>query len=141
MSLTPSQKNRASQRDFQVKVVLAVLLILFAWILVEYTSLLYKSYQIELKKEWFIGENQRLVENNKNLEKKYEYYKTDYFFIKEAKRKLNKKEPGEKVIVITGGDEKIRSENEWEIRDNNMHKWWQYFFGDQKKTFSDEFLS
>lgn len=128
MPPTESQQRRASQKDFQLKVVFVVLTILFGWVLVEYTSLLYRSYQIEQKKQWFIDENQRLVDNNQELAKRYEYYKTDYFFRKEAKRKLNKKEPGEKVIIVTGGDERIRSENDWEIRDDNIAKWWRYFF-------------
>jgi len=81
------------------------------------------------KKQWFIEENNRLVNNNKELEKRYEYYKTDYFFRKEAKRKLNKKEPGERVFVISGGDEKIRSDNDWDIRKNTWDNWKEYLFG------------
>ncbi len=132
MKKSQSQQQRFAQKDFQYKVVLAVLLIIFAWILVEYTSLLYRSYQVEQKKQWFIEENDRLISNNQDLEKRYEYYKTDYFFRKEAKRKLNKKEPGEKVIVVTGGDERIFSENDWEIREDNIDKWKDYFFGEEE---------
>jgi cell division protein FtsB len=128
MSLQPDRKF-SSQKDFQLKVIFFVLFVVLAWILVEYTSLLYRSYQIEMKKTWFMEENERLMSNNRDLEKQYEYYKTDYFFRKEAKRKLNKKEPGEKVIIISGGDEKIRSENDWEITPNIPEKWWDYIFG------------
>lgn len=133
--MLPSSSNRTnSQKDFQLKIVLVILVIVFAGVLLEYTSLLYKSYQIELKKQWFIEENNRLALNNRELEKQYEYYKTDYFFRKEAKRKLSKKEPGEKVIIITGGDEKVRSENDWEISANIPQKWWDYFFGEVKRS-------
>jgi hypothetical protein len=85
-----------------------------------------------MKKQWFIEENERLVNSNKSLEKQYEYYKTDYFFKKEAKRKLNKKEPGEKVIIISGGDEKVGSTNDWEITSNIPEKWWDYLFGEKE---------
>lgn len=127
-SSTPLSSFRSSPRDFQSRVILAILFILCGWILVEYTSLLYKSYQLELKKQWFIEENQRLVETNHDLEKRYEYYQTDYFFRKEAKRKLNRKLPGEKVIVVTGGDERIVSSNDWTYEENLMSKWMEYLF-------------
>ncbi len=129
MALTPSQHNRRSRRDFNIRMAMAVLVIVFAWVLVEYTSLLYKRYQIELKKNWFIEENERLVNRNSDLERQYEYYKTDYFFRKEAKRKLNKKESGENIVIVTGGEEKIRSQNDWEIREDMMGKWWEFLFG------------
>ena len=127
--ISETTKSRGlSYKDFQIKVFLGVLLILFAWIMVEYTSLLYKSYQIEQKKQWFIEENTRLTNSNIELEKRYEYYKTDYFFRKEAKRKLNKKEPWDKVVIITGGDEKIASQNDWDIDQQNFEKWKEYLF-------------
>jgi len=133
-----SFSSRSSRRSFHLKVGLLVLLILFGWVLLEYSSLMYRSYQLEQKKQWFIDENERLVGNNEDLEKKYEYYKTDYFFRKEAKRKLNKKEPGEQVVIITGGDEKIRSENTWEIGGNVMQKWWDYLFGERPSVSESE---
>ena len=127
--ISETTKSRGlSYKDFQIKVFLGVLFILFAWIMVEYISLLYKSYQIEQKKQWFIEENTRLTNSNIELEKRYEYYKTDYFFRKEAKRKLNKKEPGDKVVIITGGDEKIASQNDWDIDQQNFEKWKEYLF-------------
>ncbi|MDP2690811.1 MAG: hypothetical protein Q8O95_00155 [bacterium] len=95
--------------------------------------MMYKSYQIDLKKQWFIEENVRLAQSNSDLEKQYEYYKTDYFFRKEAKRKLNKKEPGEKVLILSGGDEKVRSGNDWEIQENLITRWWEYLFGHSSK--------
>lgn len=124
------EKRFSHQKDFQLKMIFCVLFVVLAWVLLEYTSLLYRSYQIELKKQWFIEENERLINGNNELEKQYEYYKTDYFFRKEAKRKLNKKEPGEKVIIVSGGDEKIKSENDWEITANIPEKWWDYVFGE-----------
>lgn len=133
MALMPSQNTRFLHKSFRLKVVISVLLIVFAWLLVEYTSLMYKSYQIDLKKQWFIEENVRLAQSNSDLEKQYEYYKTDYFFRKEAKRKLNKKEPGEKVLILSGGDEKVRSGNDWEIQENLITRWWEYLFGHSSK--------
>ena len=134
MALLPSEYRNGSQRDFQLKVVIGVLVIVFVWILVEYTGLLYKGYQIEMKKQWFIDENKRISTTNRELEKQYEYSKTDYFFRKEAKRKLNKKEPGEKVIVVTGGDQKVQSSNDWDIGSDMLQQWWDYLFGSKKTS-------
>jgi len=114
---------------------ITVLLLIFAWLLLEYTSLMYRRFQIEQQKQWFVEENDRLVQRNKNLEKQYEYNKTDYFFRKEAKRKLNKKEPGEQIIIISGGsNQSKRSENEWEFRQDFMNRWWEYLFATQLKN-------
>jgi|CXWL01.1.fsa_nt_gi cell division protein FtsB len=128
------RENRTSQKDFQMKIVLAVMVVVFVWLVVEYTSLLYKKYQIDTKKQWFIEENDRISLTNRDLEKQYEYYKTDYFFRKEAKRKLNKKEPGEKVIVVTGGEAKMSYENDWDTSDDTLQAWWEYIFGISSKT-------
>ncbi|MDP3975322.1 MAG: hypothetical protein Q8P95_00210 [bacterium] len=129
---SPPAGKKSSIRDFQAKLVLTVLVILFVWLLVEYVSLLYKGYQIELKKQWFIEENSRLVDQNQELAKRYEYYKTDYFFRKEAKRKLNKKEPGEKVIIITGESAQIKSEAGWEFQTDMVERWQEYLFGESQ---------
>jgi len=120
-----------STKDFQLKVILVVLFLMLGWVLLEYTSLLYRSYQIEQKKNWFISENERLIRNNDELAKRYEYYKTDYFFRKEAKRKLNRKEPGEKVMIISGGDKKIISQNSWDLSEDMLSKWYDYFFNEE----------
>ncbi|MDF2379513.1 MAG: hypothetical protein P1V18_04835 [Candidatus Gracilibacteria bacterium] len=130
MSTAVAQGNHhpVSYKNFQIRVMMAVLLILSGWLFVEYTSLLYKSYQIEVKKQWFMDENQRLVETNQDLEKRYEYYQTDYFFRKEAKRKLNRKSVGEKVVIVTGGDERIISSNDWIFEEDLSSKWMQYLF-------------
>jgi len=128
-----SQIMASFRRNFQLKIILAVLLLVFAWILVEYTSLLYRSYQINLKKQWFIEENSRLADGNRDLEKQYEYYKTDYFFRKEAKRKLNKKEPGEKIVVLSGGEDTIVYEDDWDFKSKNVTSWYKYLFGQPDK--------
>lgn len=120
---------RSANRLFQIKVVLLVMLLVLGWVLLEYTSLLYKSYQIELKKQWFIQENNRLLDTNSELEKRYEYYQTDYFFQKEAKRKLNKKEPGEKVLIVSGGEQSSVSSNSWVFGEDFYQKWMEYLFG------------
>lgn len=113
-----------------MRILLGILLILFFWIAIEYLNLMVKRYQIELKKAWFTEENARLLSSNRELEKQYEYFKTDYFFRKEAKRKLNKKEVGEKVIILSA------SPTQGNIRDQDsnqqqtpLQKWWEYIFG------------
>jgi cell division protein FtsB len=106
---------------------LLVLLTLFFWISVEYAHLLYRRYQIDAKKQWFVEENSRMTSQNRELERQYEYYKTDYFFRKEAKRKLNKKDPGEHVIIVTerGG---VKANSIVEVEEDVSSKWWKLLF-------------
>lgn len=128
------EQRKISFRQFQVRLVLAILFILFVWISIEYINLLYKQYQIELKKQWFVEENDRLIAQNQQLEKEYEYFKTDYFFKKEAKRKLNKKEPGEKVIILS---EKLKSSAKakpFEYQVSPLRRWWDYLFSPSSNT-------
>lgn len=120
--------SRSSSKVFHWKVLLGVLAVLFAWLLLEYASLLYKSYQIEQKKEWFFSENDRLKTTNVLLAKQYEYFKTDYFFEKEAKRKLNKKNTGEKVAVMASLNDQNQDRGEQEDTRTMSQRWWDFFF-------------
>ncbi len=123
--------SSSAQKAFQSRVVLLIFMVILGWVLLEYTSLLYRSYQIEQKMQWFVEENVRLVDQNGDLEKRYEYYKTDYFFRKEAKRKLNKKEPGEKVLIVSGGEDGVLGKVSGEITMSNYQKWKDYFFSEE----------
>ena len=126
-----ADRNRiSSQREFQLKVLLGIFLILLFWILVEFSRIQYRSFQIEEKKQWFLSENERLTNKNQDLARQYEYYKTDYFFRKEAKRKLNRKEPGERVLIVTGGDSLLAKRNAAPLESTPLEAWWKYFFGE-----------
>ncbi len=112
---------------------LIVLSILFLALLIQYTSFAYKRYQIEMKKQTFVEENDRLAALNLQLAKQYEYNKTDYFFRKEARRKLNKKELGEKVVIVTEKRKFRPGEGGYEIQEDLPALWWKFFFGEERR--------
>ena len=122
------ENRKISFRQFQTRLVIAILLVLLVWISIEYINLQYKRYQIELKKQWFTQENDRLIAQNQQLEKEYEYFKTDYFFKKEAKRKLNKKEPGEKVIILSPQMKSAAKAKPFEYQISPLYRWWEFIF-------------
>ena len=119
-----------STKYFQLKVMVFLVLLVFAWLLFEYASLVYKSYKIDLKKEWFQKENAQLQLENQQLARQFQYFQTDYFLVREAKRELNLKEPGEKVLVVADDPIVPKGEQVWWIGSDNLGVWWKYFFGD-----------
>lgn len=127
------------QNIFYFKMTIVIGLVLLAWALFSYSKLLYRSYQLDLKKEWFTQENERLVQENHNLADEFEYLQSASFLEREAKEKLNKKKPGENVIVLrdpppkfaTFIDEKESLRLKLESL-TNAQKWWYYFFGTEE---------
>ena len=117
-----------SGKYFQLKVILFLVLLIFGWLLFEYASLVYRSYSIDIKKQWFEDEKARLVGENQELAREYQYFQTDYFLVREAKRKLNKKEAGEDVMVISDPREATKKPGEWWQGIENPQVWWDYFF-------------
>ncbi len=122
-------------KNFHLELLLIVLCVLFLALLIQYTSFAYKRYQIETKKQMFVEENDRLKAMNLQLAQQYEYNKTDYFFRKEAKRKLNKKESGEKVVIVTEKKTFHPGEGGYEIQEDLPALWWKFFFGEEKSKF------
>lgn len=120
-----------SAKYFQLKVLLFLVLFVFAWLLFEYSSLVYRSYMIDVKKAWFEQENARLEEENRELAKRFQYFQTDYFLLREAKRTLNLREPGEKVLVVSDDPLVAKGEQSWWVGEDNPAVWWRYVFGDR----------
>ena len=114
-------------------------ILIFVWLLFEYTSLIYKRYQLNQKKNWFIEENEKLEEDNQKLSEQFEYFQSESFLEREAKAKLGKKNLGEEVAVIKEETPKFAQEedevSEKKIKLNkltNPQKWWYYLFGSEQ---------
>ncbi len=75
-----------------------------------------------------------LEKQNADLEKILGYFASSDYTEKEAREKLNFAKPGEKVAIISGGEEnknltsKPGDGNEKQLG-ASFKKWWQYFFG------------
>jgi hypothetical protein len=129
--------NPSIGKYFQLKMMLFLVLLIFGWLLFAYAGLVYKSYTIDSKKEWFEGENSRLTGENYVLGRKFAYFQTDEFLIREAKRKLNKRESGESVLVLLDEDSSASVSRDWWHGFQNSTIWWEYFFG---RTLYDEVI-
>jgi hypothetical protein len=122
-----------------LKITIFTGLLLLGWALFSYSKLIYRSYQLDQKMQWFDGENERLVSGNKALAEEFEYIQTEFFLERAAKEQLHKKQRNEKVIVIQEPQEEfakpLSHEEMLRIRLNsltNPQKWWYYFFGTEQ---------
>lgn len=123
---------------FHFKLTILIGLALLAWALFSYSKLLYQSYQLDQKKQWFETEIRTLREQNVFRAEEFEYLQTEFFLERAAKEKLNKKKSGEKVIVLGKPKQEFAAIVSQEDRLNmkidslsNAQKWWYYFFGSE----------
>ncbi|HEC20943.1 MAG TPA: hypothetical protein ENI70_00320 [Candidatus Peregrinibacteria bacterium] len=130
---------RGKIHSLYTKVIVLIGILIFVWLLFEYTSLIYKRYQLNQKKNWFIEENEKLEEDNQKLSEQFEYFQSESFLEREAKAKLGKKNLGEEVAVIKEETPKFAQEedevSEKKIKLNkltNPQKWWYYLFGSEQ---------
>ena len=130
---------------FQLKLIIFIGLTLFGWTLFSYSKLLYQSYQLDQKKQWFEMEIRTLKEQNSFLAEEFEYLQTEFFLERAAKEKLNKRKPEEKVIVLEKPKEEfalISNKDEFLKMKldqlENYQKWWYYFFGTEKLLMNED---
>jgi hypothetical protein len=123
---------------FHFKLTILIGLALLAWALFSYSKLLYQSYQLDQKKQWFETEIRTLHEQNVFRAEEFEYLQTEFFLERAAKEKLNKKKLGEKVIVLEKPKQEFAAIVSQEDRLNmkidslsNEQKWWYYLFGSE----------
>lgn len=76
-----------------------------------------------------------LIEKNNQLTNLIDYFKSSDYLEEEARMKLNKKKPGEEIIIIPDAfNQRVTSTLITLTKDqnknnlNNFKKWWQYFF-------------
>lgn len=93
----------------------------------------YRNYQIEKEIESLKNEIDTLDKNNYQLSKLVEYYNTDQFKEREARKRLNLKKEGESLVIIKQRGVDLKKTSEMEEKANvenlpNYKKWWNYFF-------------
>jgi len=94
----------------------------------------YRKYQLTQEINKLKIEIEQLESKNEQLASLMDYLKEDPYLEKEAKIKLNLKNPGEKVVILS--DELIQEQVVLEDKTKeyieeetaNYWKWWQYFF-------------
>ena len=94
----------------------------------------YRKYQLTKELDSLRQEIETLQQSNDELASLIEFYQQQSYLEKEARLKLNLKQPGEKVVIVPeaeapdSNEEEPKEEKE-EAKESNWWKWWEYFFG------------
>jgi cell division protein FtsB len=96
---------------------------------------LYREYEIKKEIEQLKTQIGSMQKDNYELSQFIDYYQTDQYKEAEARRRLNLKADGEKVVMIDGSSTEAAStvttpEETTAAKDNtpSYRRWWNYFF-------------
>lgn len=135
-------KTKSNKNIFKKIIFSNILLFICLFLIVFFSSNLIRDYlnKKQLNKE--IDKLQQkindLTDKNDQLTNLIGYLKSPEYLEEEARIKLNKKKPGEEVIIVPNNIELDDTPTVLKINDNkminnklnnNLKKWWQYFFG------------
>lgn len=100
---------------------------------------LYREYKIRKEIDGLKAEIESMQKDNYELSQLIEYYQTDQYKEAEARKRLNLKADGEKVVMIdekTESAEEVKKKAEEEQKKNtpNPVKWWNYFFASRQNN-------
>jgi len=128
------------KRLIESKTLLLLSFLIFTWLAVSFVQTTYRRYRLLDQLQRLQDKASRLEKDNKSLKKSINYYSSQSFLEKEARRKLNLKKPGEKVVIINlSSDEASQSQGindeKKEIFNNNFQldnksnwqRWISYF--------------
>jgi cell division protein FtsB len=94
---------------------------------------LYREYQIKKEIDSLKGQIASMQKDNYELSQFLDYYQTDQYKESEARKRLNLKADGEKVVMIDGSQAEVEEKQkaaaaEQASRLPTYQKWWNYFF-------------
>lgn len=131
------QKN-----NIQIQTVIVIGFVIIGYMLFNLAISVYNDYQVNLRLENYLAENERIAEDNLKKQEDYAYFNSELFKDKYAKENLNKLQPGEKVIVLPEKTENVFStegiieEKEQKIDRiillSKREQWKEYFFGEER---------
>lgn len=122
-------KNIAKTLPFKVAAFIA-LIIVFAMGSALVREL-YREYKIKREINSLKAEIESMQKDNYELSQFLDYYQTDQYKEAEARRRLNLKAEGEKVVMIDnaqGNYEETQKTAQQADSIPNYRKWWNYFF-------------
>lgn len=130
------------KNNLQIQTIIIIGFVVIAYMLFNLAISVYNDYQVNLRLNSYIEENDRIASDNLNKQDEYAYFNSDLFKDKYAKENLNRLQPGEKVIVLPEKTENLFLENsvlekkEEKIGKvillSNREQWKKYFFGDER---------
>lgn len=130
MLIKKKKKNIFGRFSFQI-VVIVVLVVVFV-MGSALSKELYREYQIKKEVDALKAEIESMENDNYELSQMIEYYKTEEYKEAEARKRLNLKAEGEKVVMISESEseyeEIVDGEKGATIEISNRLKWWNYFF-------------
>jgi cell division protein FtsB len=128
--LKPRKKKSFGRYSFQIlsALVLVVVFVMGSALARE----LYREYQIKKEIESLKTEIASMQKDNYELSQFLDYYQTDQYKESEARKRLNLKADGEKVVMIDGAQQAAEETQKAAAgqtdRLSNYKKWWNYFF-------------
>lgn len=132
------KKNNLFKNLIYSNVILLVCLILIVFFSANLIRDFLNKRQLIREVEKLKNEISNLTANNDNLANLINYLKTNDYLEEEARTKLNKKKPGEEIIIIPGDQINTNTtinKNTTPVNTqkqgvllNNINKWWTYFF-------------
>ncbi|HRY52377.1 MAG TPA: septum formation initiator family protein [Candidatus Portnoybacteria bacterium] len=128
------------KKFFSSRVVLFLLLLAFVWLSLVLAKAFYKKRQMDQEISSLKTEIEKMDKKGQELNQLLSYFNSQSYLEKEAKDKLNLKKEGESVVMVQGvsSEELAASENvgnlsieaavSEQVEDNNLVKWWKFFF-------------
>jgi len=121
------------------KLCIFLLLLAFIWLGLVLTKTFYKRYQLNEEIENLKIEIEKMDKKEQELTKFISYLDSSTYLEKEAREKLNLKKEGESVLMVSESELENESssvvsrqafvgDNKGEIIENNLIKWWKFFF-------------
>jgi cell division protein FtsB len=127
------------KRIFYSKAMIFVLLLAFIWLSITLVRATYKKYQLDQEIVSVKNEMEKLDKKGQELNQMLDYFNSQNSLEKEAKEKLNLKKEGETVVMINENSfaqeaailpvtTTAQGDDNFEKDENNLIKWWKYFF-------------
>lgn len=119
------------RRFFTSRLFLIVILVVAIFLAINYARAYYQEYKVKQEISALREEVKHLEQKKIESLKILQYVTSDAFVEEKARTELNLKKPGEKVVVISGGDEQKRSGEQGVDEPktrylSNPIKWWYY---------------
>ncbi len=128
------------KKNLITKIIFSNLILLICLLLITFLSTnLIRDYinrrQLNKEVEKLKKEIQGLNQSNEQLKNLLGYLKTPDYLEEEARTKLNKKKPGEEIIIVpedlTNASSILLEKSslqENNLNKSNLRRWWEYFF-------------
>lgn len=123
-------KNLLGKISFRVMTVIALIAIFMLGSAL--SKEVYREYKIKKEIDGLKSQIESMKKDNYELSQLIEYYQTDQYKEEEARKRLNLKGDGEKVVMINnnaGNAQQVETKTDQQkVELPNYMKWWNYFF-------------